>query len=258
MRSQVLQNVGILHRRTQQWDLALKFFHKAQHIDPSFCDVEYWIGLTLLNSGKIWPSLTSLKVALQCIYSRNNAASALQRIYAALMESSPNNVTIAIEWASILGQVGQHDVAAKQLLQAGIVLGSTPTSKPRQIYDVLLQARKQHRLAFPSIETTTVTAQSGAIKKSEAATIPTADLKSVPNRPPPKADLKTIVSPSAAMATFDKVASQPEPCELSFALGTRQCKCRMRAEMKSQRMNVHVKLFFLRDLLFCRPSSICH
>lgn len=253
----MLQNVGILHRRTQQWDLALKFFHKAQQIDPSFCDVEYWIGLTLLNSGKIWPSLTSLRIALQCIYSRNNAASALQRIYAALMESSPNNVTIAIEWASILGEVGQHDVAAKQLLQAGIVLGSSPSSKPRQIYDVLLQARKQHRLAFPTAETTTMTAQSGAVKKSEAAAIPTADLKSAPTRPPPKADLKTIVAPSAAMATFDKVASQPEPCELSFALGMRQRKCHVLAEKQITDIESISHTVFLRDSFFRRPSCIC-
>jgi hypothetical protein len=48
---QVLQNLGIFYRRTQEWSRSLWFFQRALAVDPQFCEPHYWIALTYLNSG---------------------------------------------------------------------------------------------------------------------------------------------------------------------------------------------------------------
>jgi len=44
--AKVRLNVGILSRRSQDWEGALAHFHHARKVEPSYCDPQYWIGLT--------------------------------------------------------------------------------------------------------------------------------------------------------------------------------------------------------------------
>jgi tetratricopeptide (TPR) repeat protein len=189
----VLQNVGILHRRTQSWDVALKYFNRVHEVDPTFCETTYWIGLTHLNAGRVFKGIDFIKKSLPCIYARNNAATALQRIYSSLMSANPGNVSLSLEWADILVQVDQHETASSQLMQVAIAIGSNASGKPQQVYDLMRRARQQYRLAFP----VATPAQSHKYKRTDIVTL---------------LEAKRLV---------DDATSQPEPCELSFTLGMR-------------------------------------
>lgn len=45
-------NTAILRRRRGDWGGALEHLDTAQTIDPSYCEADYWRGLTLLNSDR--------------------------------------------------------------------------------------------------------------------------------------------------------------------------------------------------------------
>ena len=52
----VLENLGILYRRTHELETSVALFERAKIIargDPDFCGVHYWLGLTQLNLGEL-------------------------------------------------------------------------------------------------------------------------------------------------------------------------------------------------------------
>ena len=88
----------------------MRYFNEVVKIDPSFCEVHYWIALTQINSGELHQGIRTLRrYSLECIYSRNNAASLLERIYIGLIdiggEHASRNVSLVVEWADIMSQV---------------------------------------------------------------------------------------------------------------------------------------------------------
>jgi hypothetical protein len=48
--AKVRLNVGILARRSQDWEGALAHFRHARKMEPGYCDPQYWIGLTMVTS----------------------------------------------------------------------------------------------------------------------------------------------------------------------------------------------------------------
>ena len=50
--AKVQLNSGILERRYQNWEAALRHFERARTIEPGYCEPDYWVGLTLVNQGK--------------------------------------------------------------------------------------------------------------------------------------------------------------------------------------------------------------
>jgi Flp pilus assembly protein TadD len=55
--AKVQLNNGILARRTADWDAALAHFERAQEIEPTYCEPDYWAGLSLLNANRSASSL---------------------------------------------------------------------------------------------------------------------------------------------------------------------------------------------------------
>lgn len=50
--AKVQLNNGILERRSANWTGALTFFERARQIEPSYCEADFWTGLTLLNANR--------------------------------------------------------------------------------------------------------------------------------------------------------------------------------------------------------------
>ncbi len=50
--AKVQLNSGILERRYQNWEAALRHFERARAIEPGYCEPDYWVGLTLVNQGR--------------------------------------------------------------------------------------------------------------------------------------------------------------------------------------------------------------
>ena len=55
--AKVQLNNGILARRTADWGAALAHFRRAKEIEPTYCEPDYWAGLSLLNANRSAPSL---------------------------------------------------------------------------------------------------------------------------------------------------------------------------------------------------------
>jgi hypothetical protein len=55
--AKVQLNNGILARRVADWDTALAHFKRARQIEPTYCEPDYWAGLSLLNANRssLWP-----------------------------------------------------------------------------------------------------------------------------------------------------------------------------------------------------------
>lgn len=47
--AKVQLNSAILMRRQSEWDAALEMVDRAQAIEPSYCEADFWRGLTMLN-----------------------------------------------------------------------------------------------------------------------------------------------------------------------------------------------------------------
>ncbi len=50
--AKVQLNNGILERRHRHWEDALRHFRRAREIEPGYCEPSYWIGITLIATGK--------------------------------------------------------------------------------------------------------------------------------------------------------------------------------------------------------------
>jgi tetratricopeptide (TPR) repeat protein len=49
--AKALLNSGVLARRRTDGDEALRLFQRAREVDPTYCEVSYWVGLTLAERG---------------------------------------------------------------------------------------------------------------------------------------------------------------------------------------------------------------
>eukprot|EP00891_Asterochloris_glomerata_P008136 jgi/Astpho2/8136/Aster-03071 len=83
--AKVQLNSGILERRYQNWEAALRHFERARAIEPGYCEPDYWVGLTLVNQGRdIERGIQELERAISCKYVAFNAVSVLQKVYEAM------------------------------------------------------------------------------------------------------------------------------------------------------------------------------
>ena len=55
--AKVQLNNGILQRRLQDMPRALAHFERARELEPGYCEPDYWIGVTLVNTGEWLPWL---------------------------------------------------------------------------------------------------------------------------------------------------------------------------------------------------------
>eukprot|EP00011_Vannellida_sp_DIVA3-517-6-12_P007541 CAMPEP_0114607818 /NCGR_PEP_ID=MMETSP0168-20121206/2259_1 /TAXON_ID=95228 ORGANISM="Vannella sp., Strain DIVA3 517/6/12" /NCGR_SAMPLE_ID=MMETSP0168 /ASSEMBLY_ACC=CAM_ASM_000044 /LENGTH=430 /DNA_ID=CAMNT_0001818697 /DNA_START=24 /DNA_END=1312 /DNA_ORIENTATION=+ len=78
--AKVHENLGIVHRRYERWDLALEEFRKARELWPDYCEVDYWEGITLLQSGKGVEAVPFLRQSLGCKYTAAKALAVLQEV----------------------------------------------------------------------------------------------------------------------------------------------------------------------------------
>eukprot|EP00026_Physarum_polycephalum_P002836 Phypoly_transcript_02845.p1 GENE.Phypoly_transcript_02845~~Phypoly_transcript_02845.p1 ORF type:complete len:801 (-),score=117.52 Phypoly_transcript_02845:36-2438(-) len=120
--AKVWQNVGILHRRSQSWTQALEAFAHARSIEPNYCELDYWDGITYLNMGKTEEALKHLLKSVDCMYTQAQAVTALNKIYNILITSSQNNTLYLLDWANVLEKIDRTHESAYYLLQAAILL----------------------------------------------------------------------------------------------------------------------------------------
>ena len=80
--AKVQLNLGILARRKFQWTRALEHFHRARLIEPTYCEPNYWYGLTLINQGQHMDAgIKELENSISCKYVTSDAVQALNTIY---------------------------------------------------------------------------------------------------------------------------------------------------------------------------------
>lgn len=66
---------------------------RAKAIEGSYCEPDYWIGMCLINQGKVYAGMEQLKVALGCKYVAAESLKALNRLYVMAHQTSPVNLT---------------------------------------------------------------------------------------------------------------------------------------------------------------------
>lgn len=86
---------------------ALETFQKIRSIHPGHCEADYWMGLTQLNMGDGVAAKRLLLKALDCKFSRANAAEALRTTYSVLLQQDHDNPALQEEWGRVLVKVGQ-------------------------------------------------------------------------------------------------------------------------------------------------------
>jgi hypothetical protein len=62
--AKVQLNNGILARRTADWGAALAHFERAKQIEPTYCEPDFWSGLTLLNANR---SVRQCQTLMMCL-----------------------------------------------------------------------------------------------------------------------------------------------------------------------------------------------
>ena len=123
----VLLNMGILRRREMRWLDAIESFSEAQAIDDSFCDPDYWLGITFLNMGSAHAAVKHLFAALSCKY---HAIEAAQPLMAALDSALDTVKPFPALYSVLMLHFGEQLAAANapllarpKLLQAGVNFG---------------------------------------------------------------------------------------------------------------------------------------
>ncbi|EGC38732.1 hypothetical protein DICPUDRAFT_53154 [Dictyostelium purpureum] len=97
--AKVHYNVGILYRRTKQWDKSLEHFERAKEILPEYCDVDYFYALTLINKyGDYEKARPYLMKSMGCRYSQAKALEAINEIMNFMMQSNSNNPKLYSDW----------------------------------------------------------------------------------------------------------------------------------------------------------------
>ncbi|KAG1677925.1 hypothetical protein FOA52_001343 [Chlamydomonas sp. UWO 241] len=100
--AKVQLNSGVLERRRQDPAAALRHFELAKQLDPSYCEPDYWIGLTLLNLGRAQEGVDALELAVGCKYVKSDSVQVLNTVYHMMAQSEPTNAFPMLRWAQVL------------------------------------------------------------------------------------------------------------------------------------------------------------
>ena len=65
--AKVQLNSGILERRSQNWDQAMEHFRLAAEADPTNCEPDYHMGVTMITGGKRWVACNNPVPGLQLV-----------------------------------------------------------------------------------------------------------------------------------------------------------------------------------------------
>ena len=113
---------AILDRRYLRFNQSLTKLYRAKKIEPTFCSVDHWIGITLINKGDVMNGIEILKKSLNCKFALRDSIQSLQKLFQVLLASYPNNPVFIYEWGCILYQLKQktNDGGAYQYLQQAL------------------------------------------------------------------------------------------------------------------------------------------
>ncbi|GLI69944.1 hypothetical protein VaNZ11_014682, partial [Volvox africanus] len=100
--AKVQLNLGILQRRRGDQGAALSHFRRARSIEPGYCEPDYWIGISLVNSGDPRSGVAELESALGCKYVAVDALKSLNTIYSVLHSNSPKDPEPVLRWGRLL------------------------------------------------------------------------------------------------------------------------------------------------------------
>ncbi|GLC66378.1 hypothetical protein PLESTF_000418100 [Pleodorina starrii] len=129
--AKVQLNLGILQRRRGDHAAALSHFRRARAIEPGYCEPDYWIGISLVNSGDPQSGVDELEAALDCEYVAAEALKALNAIYSFLHAAQPRDPGPLARWGLLLlrrpelGQTGQSCEVLEQAALMAAQLGAT-------------------------------------------------------------------------------------------------------------------------------------
>ena len=117
MRQQLtkVQNVGIVHRRYERWGEAIREFRLARQLWPDYCEVDYWEGLTLLQSGQREEGIDLLRKAVNCKYTTAKAMVVLKAVLPGSTDAQEHHL-----WGSVLAS--RKDALASDHLRRSAAL----------------------------------------------------------------------------------------------------------------------------------------
>ena len=96
-------NLGILRTQQKRWSESFNHFRRTLQIEPNYCEVNYRRALMYIGQNKYQQGIADLHAALDCIYTRADSATALHKIYQALIEADPANAQqYANAWNAIV------------------------------------------------------------------------------------------------------------------------------------------------------------
>ncbi|GIL43829.1 hypothetical protein Vafri_1432 [Volvox africanus] len=100
--AKVQLNLGILQRRRGDQGAALRHLRRARALEPGYCEPNYWIGISLVNSGDPRLGVVELESALGCKYVAVDALKSLNTIYSVLHSNSPKDPEPMLRWGRLL------------------------------------------------------------------------------------------------------------------------------------------------------------
>lgn len=96
-------NLGILRTQQRRWAESFEHFRRTLQIEPNYCEVNYRRALMYIGQNKYQQGITDLHAGLDCIYTRADSATALHKIYQALIDADPANAQqYANAWNAIV------------------------------------------------------------------------------------------------------------------------------------------------------------
>lgn len=54
----------------ENWSQAVAAFSKAREIEPNYCEIDYWLGVTYVSMGNTDWALDHLHKSVTCIYTK--------------------------------------------------------------------------------------------------------------------------------------------------------------------------------------------
>ena len=122
--AKVQMHAGILARRSEDWDEALRRFKVALAIEPEYCANHYWLGVTYLVKDDLRMAVSELQIAMTCKYVVHKTGPVLISIYTRLVHEYPGNAVYYGDLAKIFVALNNPE-RALQALETALALNPT-------------------------------------------------------------------------------------------------------------------------------------
>lgn len=126
--AKVQLNSAILMRRQSRWESALQMLDKAQSIEPTYCEADFWRGLTMLNANKnSRNSLAMLERGVKCRHTEQKALLALNQAFL-MYQGTPagRDPAFMSNWGRILASANRTSEACASFEQLADALVTVP------------------------------------------------------------------------------------------------------------------------------------